>query len=84
MAVAQVDSVTVPRDLVEGDTLSLSLSGSVPVTVTYSGSESATIAALAAGIDAYAEVSAIATGKTVTVTAETAGIPFSLSPLTLV
>lgn len=57
-AVAQVDSLTIPRDLVAGDTLSVTLSGSAPITVTYSGSEAATISSLTAALDALSEVSA--------------------------
>ncbi|MFB0964802.1 MAG: Ig-like domain-containing protein, partial [Patescibacteria group bacterium] len=82
-AVAQVDSITVPRDLVAGDVLSVSLSGSTIVSATFSGSESATIAELAAGLDALSGVSAASTGKVITVTAEVAGVPFELLPLSL-
>ncbi len=78
-----MDEVTVPRDLVAGDTLSLTLSGSAPISVTYSGSEADTLSALAAQIDALSGVSATVSGKTVTVTAEIAGVPFDLSPLSL-
>lgn len=83
VAVAQVDSVTVPRDLVAGDVLSISLSGSTIASATFSGSEAATIATLAADIDAFSGVTATATGKVITVTAEVAGVPFQLLPLSL-
>lgn len=82
-AVAQVDSITVPRDLVAGDVLSVSLSGSTIVSATFSGTEADTVNELAAGIDALSGVSAVAIGKTVTVTAEVAGVPFELLPLSL-
>lgn len=82
-AVAQVDSVTVPRDLVAGDVLSISLSGSTLASAAFSGTEADTLNELTAGIDVLSGVSATVSGKTITVTAEVPGVPFELLPLSL-
>ncbi len=57
-AVTQIESVTAPRSLVAGDVIGMSVNGS-GVTVSYSGSEAATMADLSSKVDALSGVSAI-------------------------
>ncbi len=81
-AQAQIMDVTMPRNLVAGDTLTLPV-GSGSVTTSFSGSEALTMSGFAAAIDAQPGVSATASGLVVTVTAEVAGIPFTLGNLSV-
>lgn len=80
--VAQVNTLTLPRTIDSGETISLSISGS-GVTQSYTGSSTHTIDELVNQIDALDLVNATVTGNVITITAATPGIPFSLSPLSV-
>lgn len=83
VAVAQIARVDVPQQLIPGDVVSLSVAGT-GVSVSFSGSDSATLDALTAAIDALPEVTAVLSGRSVTVTATVAGSAFGISNLTVV
>lgn len=82
VAVAQIARVDVPQQLIPGDVVSLSVAGT-GVSVAFSGSDSGTLDALAAAIDALPEVTAALSGRSVTVTAAVAGSAFGISNLTV-
>lgn len=81
-AQTQIEALVSPRNLVTGDVLGATVNGS-GVTVSFSGSEAATLAQLASQIDALSGVTATSSGLTITVSAEVAGIPFTIGNLTL-
>lgn len=83
VAVAQIARVDVPQQLIPGDVVSLSVAGT-GVSVGFSGSDSGTLDALTAAIDALPEVTASLSGRSVTVTAAVAGNAFGISDLTVV
>jgi len=78
--VAQVNTLTLPRSIDPGETLSLTVSGS-GITQSYTGSSAVTLEALVAQIDALDIVNATIIGNVVTITAATPGVPFTLSTL---
>ena len=79
----QSESITIPRNLVAGDTLSVVLNGST-VTQTYTGSSNATITALANSLSGASINSSVSLAtRTITVSATTAGVGFTLSQLTV-
>lgn len=82
-AQTQIMQVTVPRNLVDGDNLSITV-GSGTITQAYTGSEAVTMNGFISAINALPGVSATGSALTVTVSAEVAGIPFTLSNLSLV
>lgn len=84
VAVAQVARVDIPQLLIPGDTASLTIDGS-GVSVGYTTSDTATLAALASTIDALPQVTAALTltGRFITVTAATPGVAFGISNLTV-
>lgn len=81
-AQAQISSITLPRNLVAGDSLSISVDGN-PASVSFSGSEIETLTALAASIGSFTGVDASASGSVLTVQAEVAGVGFSIGNLDL-
>ncbi|MDQ1344085.1 MAG: SH3b protein, partial [Patescibacteria group bacterium] len=83
VAVAQVARVDVPQALIPGDVVSLSVAGT-GISVSFSGSDAATLSSLEYAIDALSEVTATLSGRSVTVTAAVAGTAFGISNLTVV
>lgn len=81
-AQTQIETLVSPRNLVAGDVLGATINGS-GVTVSFSGSEVATLTQLASEIDMLSGVTATSSGLTITVSAEVAGIPFTIGNLTL-
>lgn len=84
MAVAQKDAITIPRDLVPGDTIHFAVNGT-PITQAYTGSSDATIAALSVAINSQPNVtSSVNFGlRTITIDSTVAGTSFSLGGLTI-
>lgn len=77
VGVAQVDTITLPRNLVAGDTLTLSLSGQL-VSQNIGTSTGTDFANFVNTLGLLQNISASASGNTITLTAETAGMPFVL------
>ncbi|MDD2565242.1 MAG: hypothetical protein PHZ26_01225 [Candidatus Gracilibacteria bacterium] len=88
-AVAQINTVVLPRDLVLNDNLQISLSGSISgsmiLTQDYSGSHLETAEALNSQIDALPDYISIYDDsiRTFTITSENPGIPFDVGNLRL-
>lgn len=82
-AMSKVDRVAFPRALVTGDNVSLTINGNT-VTSSFSGTSSATLAALAASISvATVGVNAVSSGLDITVSSTVPGQDFNLSNVTL-
>lgn len=84
-AVAQVDTISFARDFVAGDNVSVTLNG-MPVSVPFNASSSGTLQDLSNAIDAMAGVHANFNvgARSVTVTADAAGTPFTISNAALI
>lgn len=79
--ISQSESITFPRSLVAGDEVSVVINGST-VTQTYSGSSNATISAFATALSSGGvNASASLATRTVTLTAVTPGVSFTVSNL---
>lgn len=83
-AVAQVDSLTLSRDTIVGDKLSLMIDSGSIINTSFSWTNTDTLADFVANINA-SQTGAIATvlGNTITFTASTAGIPFTINSFVL-
>lgn len=82
-AVSKVDSLTFPRSLVAGDSVSLTINGNTVVS-SFSGSSATTLTTLAASISAATVgVSALSSGLDILVSSTVPGQDFSLSSVTL-
>lgn len=82
-AVAKIENITFPRSLVAGDSVSLTINGNT-VTQAFSGSSSATLAALASSLSgATVGVMAVSSGLDITISSTVAGQDFTLSSVTI-
>jgi len=75
--VAQVDTITLPRDLVSGDTLAISLSGQL-VSQNIGTATGTDFANFVSTLNLLQNISASASGNIITLTAKTPGTPFLL------
>lgn len=75
--VTQVDTITLPRDLVNGDTLALSLFGQL-VSQNIGTATATDFANFVSTLNLLQNISASASGNTITLTAKTPGTPFVL------
>lgn len=81
-AAVQSDSYTVPRTLVDGDTLKVTIDGTT-YSQTFLNNSNATIANLAGNIDNLPYLGATASGNTITITSTTAGNAYTTGNLTI-
>jgi hypothetical protein len=75
--VAQISSIALPRTIDSGETLTLTI-GNNTIIQSYTGSSTATLNSFVAQIEALPTIGAVRSGNTVTITATTPGIPFSI------
>lgn len=84
LAVAQQNEITLPRDLVPGDNLSLTISG-ITLTQNFNTDSLTTAGLFNTQIDALPEVTSVfgSGSKKFTITSETPWVPFAISNLTI-
>lgn len=81
-AQTQIETFSFPRTLVGGDNVTLNVNGNAVVQA-FASSEALTLSGITSQIDTLTGVTAFLTGTTITVSSETAGVPFTLSGISL-
>lgn len=83
-AVAQIDTLTLSRDTIAGDKLSFMIDSGSVINTSFSGTNADTLADFVANINS-SQTGAVATvlGNTITFTASTAGVPFTINSFIL-